>query len=521
MGQSVEALPVVSRPAPALSLVDAPRRPRGLGWWVFGVLATLLVGRNWNLFVTPMVEEGDAAANSILVDNAKHFSQLVGNYSRVGFHHPGPGFLYVHAVGEWLLYDVLGVVPSEWNGQAIAILLLNAALIAIAVHIVGRWFAAPAGTRWVELAVAATALIFVGSWLDLATSTWPPFEYFAPYLLLLAAATSVAAGGIRDLWALCLATGLLVHGHAEFLFLGVGLAGVALVCLLAPHRRNLRGYLRANRRPLLWAAPVLALALLPIVLNLILHWPGEFGRYLGYGDERSPNGLFAALWYVMRAWDADPLLAPVVLVGSLTAMVLAVRRSRHPYARRALLIVGLSLLTIVVYAVIGIDSLGEQYIVFFSRALPLFALLVSVAVAVKLGPSPKAVTLILTGAALLLGLFSPTMLNRQVIIHDAPQALARVGDPSRPVVLHLATAESWAEALPLALEGRRHGERFCFVDPGVAMMATPSFMCTPDEAATGVQLTVARWGNPQSGLRWVTDLGLSRIWAAPDYSPRS
>jgi hypothetical protein len=53
------------------------------------------------------------------------------------------------------------------------------------------------------------------------------------------------------------------------------------------------------------------------------------------------------------------------------------------------------------------------------------------------------------------------------------------------------------------------------------MMATPSFMCTPDEAATGVQLTVARWGNPQSGLRWVTDLGLSRIWAAPDYSPRS
>src|SRR5262245_55828708 len=99
MGQSVGAtLPVLRiRPEPLPEVVPAtPARTRGIGWWVFGVFALLLVGRNWALFTTPNVEEGDAAANSILVDNAKHFGQLVGNYSRLGFHHPGPGFLYVH-----------------------------------------------------------------------------------------------------------------------------------------------------------------------------------------------------------------------------------------------------------------------------------------------------------------------------------------------------------------------------------------------------------------------------------------
>jgi hypothetical protein len=479
---------------------------------VFGLLATLLVGRNWTLFTTRMYEEGDAAANSILVDNAKHFSQLVGNYSRVGFHHPGPGFLYVQALGEWLFYDLLGVVPSEWNGQALAVLILNAALISITIGIICRWLGAPDGNRWAYLAVTGTALVFLGSWADLATSTWPPFEYFVPYLLLLAAATSVAAGGVRDLWALCLATGLLVHGHAEFLLLATSLAGAAVLVLLYPHRRALRPFLREHAGSVALAVPVVVLALLPIVANLVLHWPGEFGRYFGYGGERARNPLGPAVWYVVRAWDVSQLLAAPVLVGSLVAMWLAARRTGHPYARWALRFSGLSLATVYLYTVVGIDSLDQPYILFFTRALPLFALLVAVAAAVRVTPWARPVAVAVAVGAVVLGLFSPALLNRQVTVGDLPQALDRVRADRQPIVLHLATPESWAEALPLALEGQRQGLRFCFVDEDVVMMATPAFMCTPDEAAAGQSLTVARWGTTVAGRQWVGDLGLSRIW---------
>lgn len=258
MDQRLKPMPALIRqyrPATveALDPALAPRRrqARRPFWWMFGGLAAILVARNHFLFTTRIYEEGDAAANSILVDNAKHFSQLVGNYSRPGFHHPGPAFLYVQAAGEWLFHDALHIVPAPWNGQLLAVLLVNAALVALAVSTIGRWLRTE--TWWGELAVPAVALIFLASWADLVTSTWPPFEYFAPYLLLLAAGTSVAAGGVRDLWALGLASGLLIHGHAEFLFLATVIAVAAVVAMVWPHRRELRFFVWVNDGHLLRA----------------------------------------------------------------------------------------------------------------------------------------------------------------------------------------------------------------------------------------------------------------------------
>jgi hypothetical protein len=43
---------------------------------------------------------GDAAINGLSVLRAEHLQQLVGNYSRVGFHHPGPGYMYLLGAGE-------------------------------------------------------------------------------------------------------------------------------------------------------------------------------------------------------------------------------------------------------------------------------------------------------------------------------------------------------------------------------------------------------------------------------------
>ena len=106
---------------------------------MFSALFGMLVLRNRFLFGTPIHELGDTGANSILVNQAKHFELLVGNYSRQGFNHPEPAYFYIQAWGEWLFHDALHLVPTPWNGQVIALYALNAALFATVTLIIARW----------------------------------------------------------------------------------------------------------------------------------------------------------------------------------------------------------------------------------------------------------------------------------------------------------------------------------------------------------------------------------------------
>jgi hypothetical protein len=51
------------------------------------------------------IELGDFAANSLLIQKAKSLSLFTGNYSCVGFNHPGPTILYVLTAGEVFFFD--------------------------------------------------------------------------------------------------------------------------------------------------------------------------------------------------------------------------------------------------------------------------------------------------------------------------------------------------------------------------------------------------------------------------------
>ena len=273
-------------PAPVLTRPDARgwrqpgRVPRVPAVFVtaFVSLATLLVVRNRVLFSVVMNEGGDSGANSILVLRAKHFDQFVGNYSRLGFNHPGPAFLYVQALGEWLLRDVLRVVPSPWDGQAVALLVLNAALLAGVLAVFGGWL-----RSWSVVGLAGAVLLGYVAVVPepVISGTWMPLLYFPPFLLLLAAAASVAAGRVDHVWVLGVAGGLLVHGHAEFLFFVPVVVGVAVAVLVCGRWRERAddGVFRGHRRAWLLLAGVLAVFALPVVVNLVVHWPGEFGRY--------------------------------------------------------------------------------------------------------------------------------------------------------------------------------------------------------------------------------------------------
>ena len=143
--------------------------------------------------------------------------------------------------------------------------------------------------------------------------------------------------------------------------------------------------LRANRRALIPAAVISGLFALPIALNLVLHWPGDFGKYISYGGSGRAGGHGArqvvqyALWFWwphQHAWLA-PLLGYLVAL----AAVLGLTPGRLRGFLLALLAVNVvSSLAFLFYASVGIDNLDAYYIGYFYWSAPLITVLVVVPV---------------------------------------------------------------------------------------------------------------------------------------------
>ena len=87
---------------------------------IFLLVILVLVIANLSSVNTTLYENADLAANGLLIQNAKSLHLLVGNYSRIGFNHPGPAILYILAFGELIFYDWLHLVKSPFAGQVIA-----------------------------------------------------------------------------------------------------------------------------------------------------------------------------------------------------------------------------------------------------------------------------------------------------------------------------------------------------------------------------------------------------------------
>ncbi|GAA3248439.1 hypothetical protein ACFO1B_39425 [Dactylosporangium siamense] len=489
----------------------------------FLTLGTLLAVRNWALFSVVINEGGDSGANSILVLRAKDFDQLVGNYSRLGFNHPGPAFLYVQAFGEWLLHDLLHVVPSPWNGQTVALLVLNAALLAGALAVIGGWL-----RSWTAIGLAGAVLVGYAATVPdpVIAGTWMPLLYFPPFLLLLTSAASVAAGRADHLWVLGLAGGLLVHGHAEFMFFVPLIAGTAVAALIRRRRRP-EPASTGRRRAWLLLTGVLAVFALPILVNLVAHWPGEFGKYLSYGSSEQAGGHspWSSALYVVRFWPGEhPLTQSIVAVGSWTAAVVLTRRlpdgPDRRYLRAALGIAGIATALFAVYAQFGIDRLAETYIGFFSYALPLLVITVAVLAAVESlrvrAPRLARPRLVAAGVAIALvaGLLAagnaPTLVTPRY--DNVPELAAAMPSVTawaagRPLVLEVRGDSPLPDPTPLLLAGKRSATRVCVRDPWWTWIVTKDLVCTADEVATGQQALLSAPADIPTGSTAIADLG--------------
>src|SRR5580692_4670195 len=222
------------QPQPAAADDVRPRRVFGvpataIAWAApFTLVLAVLLVRNAFLFTTPEYEDADMGANSILIEQARRFTLLVGHYSREHFNEPGPAFLYVQAWGESLFYDALHLVPTPWNGQLIALYALNALFAASVVAVGYGW------TRSLRGAAVALAVVLLFAALHPAifSSDWMPYVYVPAYLAFVVAIASVAAGRTEHAWLAALTGWFLINGHACFLVFVPALSATALAALL-------------------------------------------------------------------------------------------------------------------------------------------------------------------------------------------------------------------------------------------------------------------------------------------------
>jgi len=473
--------------------------PRRRPWWVwavpFAALFALLCLRNRFLFTTRLYEQGDAGANSILIEQAKHFTLLVGNYSRERFNHPGPAYMYVQALGEYLFQNALHLVPTAWNAHMLSVFALDCAFVALAVGVVYGW----TRSLWGAAACFAVFTGFAIAYPQIVNSDWMPHMYVLPYMVFILAAGSVAAGRAADAWIFALTGWFLIHGHVCFLLFVPVLTVAVLAAVLWPHRHALRssagGFFREQRRTWIPVAVISAVFALPMVLNLVLHWPGDFGRYISYGGsgQAGDHGLSQVVQYALWFWWPHHQAWLAALLGYSAALAAAYWLGRGPLRRFlfALLAVNVvSSLVFVFYAAVGIDYLRDYYIGYFYWSAPLVTVLVIMLAVLSAIPLRLATAVAVLAAAATFAVLAVIPGTRTGSTNDIDESLPQVvaalaaRAPGKTIVLHI-EGPAWVETTGFLVQAERTGVKACLHDPWYTFLMTRQFICTPAQTANG------------------------------------
>ena len=237
------------------------------------VVAALVAVNRQYFFATRLYEFADMAANSLEVLQAKKFELYYGNYSRWGFHHPGPALFYLLAWGEDLFWSGLHLVPTPLNAQVLVVLLITSGFLAAGIGAAARWVRS---LIFVPLVLLLAALHFSSLYLDFCMfETWTAYIMPIPFFCLIVTAATVAAGQGEDLPLLALTGCFILHSHvAHPLFVlplfGLAYAGLWWNCRHAGRQTGMppttpwRLYPRVHR----WIAVIVALFALPILIDL-------------------------------------------------------------------------------------------------------------------------------------------------------------------------------------------------------------------------------------------------------------
>jgi len=494
------------------------RRLAGFGAWAWPDLALALAmaavacSINWQLFITPIYESGDFAANALQIQKAQTFSELLGNYSRFRFHHPGPAFFYVYGACEAIFYRLLGIVPAPQNAEMLGQILLSITAIVGTLGIIRRNCTStvilPLTTALTILFIYAISNASPGSAL---VSIWAPHFIIFWFPLFMVACASLAVGNWNHLPVVAFSAMMLFHAHvAQTLFVGT-LGGLALATTIFREvsAATLARTLRAQWVAILIGTGIVALFAFPILLDYVLNTPGNIGmilqherKYPGLRNTLQQSLLYTASFFTFTS-QAEQVLGGVkpgftsllngslfvrvywslVLVfGSFTALSVIIHRPGISRFAKYLVIQAAVVVVLFVYWAAKLTGPFYTFNGFFFFTLQWVLLL---AFAVTLAETYSVSFRKETAAALACALASTMLLSAPELqnvnfgtpdAHRVAEAVA--GATAKPVYLQF-DGDDWDLAVGVASALRRQGMQFC-VSPNWAFLFGHDALCQGD-----------------------------------------
>ena len=446
---------------------------------------------NFSLFTGPIYETLDIAANSLLVQDAKRLELLTGTYSRFGFFHPGPTYLYVFATGEVAFHDILRWVRSPVAGQIIAASFLNAIWIGILAWMFIRTFSA------VLVGVAATATFLAVTGLrepQYLTNLWFPFLNYLPFAVFTFAIGRLALGRLDWVGVMALSGGVLIHAHVSFVAVDVVMFVGALACWFAmtrsePERWRVRlaREARSHRGQIGFGVVLAVIFLFPIVLHSVLDPPGEIPKYLAH---RAVSNPWPAAWgYVSQFWGGA---GPFYLLGGLVATaVLMFSGLTRGVAVGAFLATFVTLL----YVKNAVDDLTRPYLGFHYFAIAALVAAAAVGwavVQVKARRDAAATATLLFALTVAAWNLRPSYVWPSPLVPVITQHLLQA--PAKPVILDLDPSRDWESLWGLvvgaAADWVRRGERVACIREAWQTLFTQRLRCTEEDVRAGTRMRV-------------------------------
>lgn len=333
-------------------------------------------------YISDFIAHSDKATNSILVDQAKNGVVLHGNYSRVGFYHPGPFFIYVMTFGEVFFHDLIPVFSSPYVAQNAGAAVYAALFFYFAFRILTST-GQPA--RLAAAFCITISIAMIGTTLNIVSSVWPPNLYVPAAFLLGVSAWAILTGSGLALVGFCLAGAALVHGHASNLGL------VPIFTVLVALRLAMKIWLdksfqlRIQRGHILWSIAIFIAFVTPFALHNLISDEPDLLKYFEYSD-RPNNSLSEGLDFLGFFWSTWWGLSffAIVAAGFCVAIYLTIRSKGRadpaqthadavdmvgPANVSALIdvvwVMAAFTVTLLYYAITKIDFLDQRYIAYW------------------------------------------------------------------------------------------------------------------------------------------------------------
>jgi len=224
------------------------------------------------------ISRGDAAVLEIYTLHALKGTQLLGPYSRFGWNHPGPAYLYALAP----TYELLGRTRAGIRVGALVVTLL--AVLAILLV-----FRTQLGFRrfCVAAPLLAGYLLYMGNSLR---SIWNPYVTVLPLVLLLYCCAAVA---VRKNWALPAAAfvaSFVVQTHVMYLPVALVATATAVIMRFLGRSIERSGGKRSAAPWWIAAGIILAVMWAPPVIEEISNSPGNISSLVSFFLERGGEG---------------------------------------------------------------------------------------------------------------------------------------------------------------------------------------------------------------------------------------